>query len=74
MNMSSIKLHTAFIPVAISIGSLILILTTSSKAPVRITLTTPYLKLMVEINTHQSLHNLNFLQNTTEILLAFDEN
>jgi predicted benzoate:H+ symporter BenE len=72
MKMSSIKPHIALIPVVISLGTMIMILTTSSKVPVRITLTTPYLKLMVEINTHQSPHNLNFLQDTKEILVAID--
>jgi hypothetical protein len=73
MNISSIKRYAALFPVVIGMSYLFFVFTNSSKVPIRITLTTPYLQLMVEINPHPSPHNLNFLQDTAEVLVAFDQ-
>ncbi|MBD2303850.1 hypothetical protein [Nostoc sp. FACHB-190] len=72
MKMSSIKSYAILIPVLLSIISLIFALTTSSKVPIRITLTAPSLKLMVEINYDRLPSRLNFLQDAEGVLIASD--
>ncbi|MDZ7958025.1 MAG: hypothetical protein RMY34_08995 [Aulosira sp. DedQUE10] len=73
MNMSSIKSYATLIPVALSIGSLIYFFTTSVKVPIRVTLTAPSLKIIVELNIDKSPSRLNFLQDAAGVLIASDE-
>ncbi|WP_414566331.1 MULTISPECIES: hypothetical protein [unclassified Anabaena] len=73
MNISNITRKAVLIPVIISLSSLIFVLTASTKTPIRITLTTPYLTLMVEINSDKSPYHLNFLKDTAEVMIAVDE-
>jgi hypothetical protein len=73
MNMLNITRNAVLIPVIISLSSLIFVLITSTKTPIRVTLTTPYLTLMVEINSDKSPYDLNFLKDTVEVMIAADE-
>lgn len=70
MYMSSIKRHAALVPVVLSISSLIYFLATSAKVPIRVTLTTPSLEIIVEIHPGKSPSRFNLLQDVTEILTA----
>ena len=56
---SSVQPHAALVAVVFSISSLIFFLATSTKVPIRATLTTPSLKITVEINSDKSPSHLN---------------
>lgn len=70
MKMSSLKLYAALIPGLLSIFALIFAFSTSSKVPIRITLTAPYFEFMVEINSDKPPSHLNLLPDVEEMLVT----
>lgn len=70
MNISSVKRRTALIPLALCLTSLIYIRANNAPVQIRITLTTPDMEFMVEINSNESPYHFKFLRDAQTVLIA----
>lgn len=70
MNISSVKRRTTLIPLSLCLTSLIYFWSNNAKVQIRITLTTPDMEFVVEINREKYPYRFKFLRDAQTVLIA----